>query len=166
MKLKKLKVDIDEIGWYMETQDRFDTEVFLDLETGEIVAVDLELLDRVDNGEPFEELTEWSKEEIKQCEEILFSDTERYVCIPTIDSYEVYRWMQEFANSVNDVLLKEKLAIALDGKGAFRRFKNVLDNYPEYREKWFKFKREKLNKEIVEWLHSIGVEPEDKSGQR
>jgi hypothetical protein len=81
MKLKKLKVDIDEIGWYMETQDRFDTEIFLDLETGEIVAVDLELLDRVDNGEPFEELTEWSEEEIKQCEEILFSDTERYVCM-------------------------------------------------------------------------------------
>lgn len=81
MKLKKLKVDIDEIGWYMETQDRFDTEIFLDLETGEIVVVDLELLDRVDNGEPLEELTEWSEEEIKQCEEILFSDTERYVCM-------------------------------------------------------------------------------------
>lgn len=71
--------------------------------------------------------------------------------------------MQEFAESVDDESLREKLSIALDVKEAFRRFKNVFDNYLEYRNKRFKFKQERLNEEVIEWLNSIGIEPEDKS---
>jgi hypothetical protein len=63
--------------------------------------------------------------------------------------------------SVKDEILKEKLWIALDGKGAFRRFENVLLSYPDYRERWFKFKQQRLDAEVVEWLESIGISPQD-----
>jgi len=94
---------------------------------------------------------------------LLWSDSERYIRIPERDSYEGYNLMQEFAESVDDESLREKLSIALDVKEAFRRFKNVFDNYLEYRNKRFKFKQERLNEEVIEWLNSIGIEPEDKS---
>jgi len=67
--------------------------------------------------------------------------------------------MVEFAEKVEDELLREKLSIALDGRGAFRRFKNVITDYPDYREKWFKFRDERINKKVTEWLNSIGIEP-------
>ncbi len=67
--------------------------------------------------------------------------------------------MVEFAKKVEDELLREKLSIALDGKGAFKRFKNVMADYPDCREKWFKFRDERINKKVIEWLNSIGIEP-------
>jgi len=42
--------------------------------------------------------------------------------------------MVAFTESLEDENLKEKLWIALNGKGAFRRFKDVLLSYPEKRE--------------------------------
>ena len=41
----------------------------------------------------------------------------------------------EFAEKVVDELLREKLSIALDGREAFRSFKNVIADYSDYREK-------------------------------
>ncbi len=63
--------------------------------------------------------------------------------------------MVEFSETVKDRNLREKLAIALDGKGAFRRFKNVLSDYPEERERWFSFKDERIRQEVIEWLDEI-----------
>lgn len=54
--------------------------------------------------------------------------------------------------------LKEKLWIALNGRGAFRRFKDVLLNYAEKREKWFSFKDERLKKRVMEWLEENEIE--------
>lgn len=67
--------------------------------------------------------------------------------------------MLEFAGTVKDKNLKEKLDIALDGKGAFRRFKNVIGDYPEEEKRWYSFKDEKMKEEVIDWLNSIGIEP-------
>jgi len=53
-------------------------------------------------------------------------DPDRYVSIETPSSSEAYEWMVEFAEGIEGGELAEKLCIALDGKGAFRRFRNVL----------------------------------------
>ena len=55
-------------------------------------------------------------------------------------------------------MLREKLSTALDGRGAFRRFKNVIADYPDYSEKWFIFRDERTNKKVIEWLNSMGIE--------
>ena len=49
--------------------------------------------------------------------------------------------------------------VALDGKGAFGRFKRVLARYPEERERWFEFSDRRLRARIDEWLESVGVRP-------
>jgi hypothetical protein len=55
-----------------------------------------------------------------------------------------YGWTEEFAATVGDAKLRDMLDIALDGSGAFRRFKNVLLDFPEERERWFAFRDERL----------------------
>jgi hypothetical protein len=53
--------------------------------------------------------------------------------------------MEKFASMQNEKL-SELLFVALDGKGAFRRFKDVILNFPEEREKWFDFEYEWMEK--------------------
>ena len=158
---KKLKADLEMIANAMEDTDRMDMDYYLDKETGEVIVL-LEEMFRYaeeDQDKVREDLPDWQKEQVKLAQDILFKNPDRYIRIPERPSYEGYNLMVEFAEKVEDELLREKLYIALDGKGAFRRFKNVIADYPDYREKWFKFRDEKMNKKVIEWLNSIGIEP-------
>lgn len=51
------------------------------------------------------------------------------------------------------------MTVAINGKGAFRRFKDVLLRYPEERERWFRFKDERMQERALEWLDCIGISP-------
>jgi hypothetical protein len=159
--MKKLKADLEMIANAMEDTNRMDMDYYLDKETGEVIVTSEEIFGYAEEDEDKlrEDLPDWQKEDIKLAQDILFNNPDRYICIPERPSYEGYNLMVEFAEKVEDELLREKLDIALDGKGAFRRFKNVIADYPDYREKWFKFRDERLNKKVIEWLNSIGIEP-------
>src|SRR5512147_2550608 len=60
-----------------------------------------------------------------------------YVRVEPVSSREQYRWMERFIPMVENEELKQKLMRAIDGKGAFRRFKDVLMGYVQEREQWF-----------------------------
>ncbi len=79
------------------------------------------------------------------------------VSIPRAESYEEYNLMVEFAATVRDRHLRELLEVALDGRGAFHRFKNVLARYPEERQRWFAFHDEDLRRQIDAWLEQVGL---------
>jgi Uncharacterised protein family (UPF0158) len=79
-------------------------------------------------------------------------NSEEYLYIDPVSSRDQYRWMEEFIEIVEEPTLKDKLNIAIDGKGAFRRFKDVLVGYPEEREQWFTKRSEKLRTHIEDWL--------------
>ena len=79
--------------------------------------------------------------------------------IEPIESSVEYRWMAEFADSVDDPGLRAKLEVALDGRGAFRRFKNVLADQGAERERWFAFHGRRLREAMEEWLTDHEIEP-------
>jgi hypothetical protein len=68
--------------------------------------------------------------------------------------------MADFAGTVTDPHLTELLDVALTGKGAFRRFKDVLYGYPQERDRWFAFKDERLRKRVDDWLEAYGILPD------
>ncbi len=70
--------------------------------------------------------------------------------------------MAAFAEELKDEDLKEKLQIALDGKGAFRRFKDVVSRYPEKREEWFKFRDNRIKERLMKWLKENALKLEEK----
>jgi hypothetical protein len=49
------------------------------------------------------------------------------------------------------------LNIAIDGKGAFRRFKDALMSHPVDRERWFAFRSERLRACMESWLSAHGI---------
>ena len=75
-----------------------------------------------------------------------------YLRIDPVSSREQYRWMERFIPMVDDAELRGKLTQAIDGKGAFRRFKDVLMSYAPERERWFTFRSERLRTFMEAWL--------------
>jgi hypothetical protein len=80
-----------------------------------------------------------------------------YLRIDPVSSREQYRWMERFIPMVEDDELRDKLTQAIDGKGAFRRFKDVLMAYGAEREKWFTFRSERLRTFMEAWLSAHAV---------
>jgi hypothetical protein len=139
-KKKTLKIGLDELYDAMENSS-YEFEYYLDLGTGEILFVS-EDMDDVE--------TVKMKNQIEE-------ELDRYEPIPKAESYEGYRDMQAFIATVEDDHLAELLEVAINGKGAFRRFKDVLLNYPEERERWFQFKDDRMKERALEWLDDIDV---------
>ena len=139
-KRKTLKIGLDELYDAMENSS-YQVEYYLDLERGKILFVS-ECMDDEETGK--------LKNQIEE-------ELNRYELIPKAESYEGYRDMQAFITTVEDDHLSELLEVAINGKGAFRRFKDVLLNYPEERERWFQFKDDRMKERALEWLDDIDV---------
>ncbi|MEL6339534.1 MAG: UPF0158 family protein [Myxococcota bacterium] len=84
-----------------------------------------------------------------------------YAPIETIPSRIQYQWLDEFIRSVEDEVLRERMEAAINGKGAFRRFKDILLTLPEERRRWFEFRDHKMRERIGEWVRERGIEPEN-----
>jgi hypothetical protein len=87
-----------------------------------------------------------------------------YLRIDPVSSREQYRWMERFIPMVDDTELRGKLTHAIDGKGAFRRFKDVLMSYAADRERWFAFRSERLRTFMEAWLNAHAINPVPRPG--
>src|SRR5262249_14450560 len=86
------------------------------------------------------------------------SDT-AYLRIEPVSSREQYRWMERFIPMVEEPTLRGQLSQAIDGKGAFRRFKDVLPAFTTERERWFAFRSERLRVFMEAWLAANAMRP-------
>lgn len=159
--MKELKVDYEMIRMAMEDTSRDYMEYYLDTETGQVIVLSEEAARHAEEDDDIkiQELPDWQKAEIEIAQNIQNNNDDRYINIPEKPTYESYGLMVDFTEIVEDELLRDKLNIALDGKGAFRRFKNVLKEYPDYEKKWFAFKATKMDEEVRDWLNTIGINP-------
>ena len=82
-----------------------------------------------------------------------------YMRIEPVSSREQYRWMERFIPMVEDKPLSDLLVQAIDGKGAFRRFKDVLMSHGAEREHWFAFRSERLRVFMEAWLTAHALKP-------
>jgi ribosomal protein S18 acetylase RimI-like enzyme len=108
---------------------------------------------------------------IDELEEEFDDDDDRFINLPAWDSNDGFRLMENFAVSFKNPPIKKALSKALDqGRGVFRAFKNVLNDFPEAEQLWYKFKEKEMRKHIVTWynalreewgLEKIGEEPEE-----
>ncbi len=119
-----------------------------------------EVMRSVEDGEEkIERLPDWEQELVETAENILGDERNRFLLIPKHESREGFEIMVAFAESVRGKGLREKLLVALNGKGAFRRFRSVLNDHPDELEKWYGFKDDWMREEAVKWLLLSDIEP-------
>jgi hypothetical protein len=77
------------------------------------------------------------------------------VCIDPLPSWVWYQDMADFAEAITDERAGRRLARAIQGKGAFRRFRGELhDEYPDLLPAWYAFRDVRAKRRAVEWLAS------------
>lgn len=172
---RKLKVDLGELEIALQT-DNYEVPHYLDLETGEIILVMREYASQLDEiydvihdeaGERsvsleayLEEASyhDWEKEMLLLADEVEQGYQERYIPVEKDDRHADYRDMERFIEAVEDDALRERLWRAIQGRGAFRYFKDVLYDYPEARQAWFEFRDARRQRRAEEWLRARGIE--------
>lgn len=118
-----------------------DTDSYLDLSTGRVLTIT--------SGDPEATI---NRQQVSE-------NIRNFLRVEPASSREQYRWMERFVGSVTDEPLRERLIISIDGKGAFRRFKDVLLAYPAERERWFSYRAELLHWHIHNWLEQHEIIP-------
>jgi len=86
---------------------------------------------------------------------------ETYLRVEPIPSREQYRMMERFIATVVHTELKERLQDSIVGKGAFRRFKDVVTQYADERKRWFTFRDVLAHQYILDWIKQNKVEAEE-----
>lgn len=158
----------------MEDVDREAFEYFLDIETGDVIILSEDILQKVQSiiSESYDEdmsayeaiefdediaLPEWAEDEVELALDIFIHHEERYVRIPERRSAGVFQAMQGFTAALENPELRLQLEEITDGKGAFRRFKDILEDYPKERKQWYGYSAAKAREEIMQWLAAAGI---------
>lgn len=138
--MKKIPIHWDDLESAFERNSP-DTESFLDVTTGQVVSILA--------GDP----------EAPSLKVKVAANITNYIRVDPASSREQYRWMERFVGSVAEDPLRDRLVMSIDGKGAFRRFKDVLLAFPAERERWFTYRADLLHWHIHNWLLEREIEP-------
>lgn len=151
---KKLDVDWGDLVGAFE-QGSLEAVFYLDLGSGRLVLLSEDLLGM---GEEIGAAEEDPYREIREVQEAVDAGSERYLPIPVQDSHEGWRDMEAFISTVRDGRLARRLERAIEGRGAFRYFRDVLREHPQEETRWRAFEQRAVHQRIVDWLESEGVE--------
>jgi len=69
-----------------------------------------------------------------------------------------YGIMSDFISMVDDIAFAGKLRSAISGKGAFRRFRETVDEDDAQRRKWMSYRTKRHYHLALDWLHKLGID--------
>ncbi len=158
--LRRLQIDLIELEVAFDNSSP-DMSYYLDLETGSVVLVTSEAIHALQDEDEEDvesgKASDWFQNAIDDARRVAADDV-RYVVIPSPNAAEEYDSMRDFIATVANESLRERLWGAIQG-GAFRRFRDVLLDYPDERQRWFEFEQECDMQHILDWLADEGIEP-------
>jgi len=129
---------------------------YIHRETGELYSFSDEEAAQAEgeDEEDEDERADWEKESLAKAAEIL--NSEAWIALPS--KFEINEWeiMRDFAQSQTDREAAENLLRAIQGRGAFRYFKDKVNQYG-LRDEWFEFKGRSLEEIAREALEEAGI---------
>lgn len=147
--LRPLPVDLEELSMILEG-DPVQGGGRIDLRTGEV----------------------WPQSAIEYAEEVGEIDQEddddpdRWLWADSEGSRPGYRDMEWFIEDLDDVDFADRLARAIAGRGAFRRFKDRLSERPDLMTRWYAFSNDRQRGRARRWLAAEGYTPARPSATR
>ncbi|MDH4363866.1 MAG: UPF0158 family protein [Acidimicrobiia bacterium] len=135
--LELSELDLDEIATALADQEDYEHRWLVDPRTGEIAF--------------------WSRDSGLDGEPVDLDEVD-LIGIDPLPSWVWYRDLVDFADQVSDDRARRRLGRALDGRGAFRRFKAELQQgWPELVPAWYAFCDTRAARRAVEWLQDNGL---------
>jgi hypothetical protein len=129
----------------------------IDTQTKTVCLITEEAMDYVESGGDY---PEWMEDMVQEAKSYLGAKDEgRYVLLPEKYDIDEYRMMESFAMSFKDKNQREKLLIAIQGKGAFGRFKNTVE-YLGVSDSWYRYRDEQYEAYIKDWIDYADIKLE------
>jgi hypothetical protein len=129
---------------------------FLDKKTGEVVSISDEEMQAAEDDEPIEDFPDWQQDLVRIAKEIV-DETGDYIDLPTKFDIDEYSIMEKFCLSLNDSEMSDDLYSSIKGSGAFRRFKDAINEY-DIADDWYKYRNDALREIAIEWCQAKGIE--------
>jgi hypothetical protein len=85
-------------------------------------------------------------------------DETRWLFLEGEGSHEAHRDLQRFIATVSDEELARRLARAIDGRGAFGRFRSALEPHPDEYTRWHRFDADARLGHARSWLADAGYQ--------
>jgi hypothetical protein len=134
--LRPLPVELDDIGDALNQSAG--SENYVDLQTGMV------WLHSLTDAGMDDEL------------DINFEDETRWLFLQGQGSHEAHRDLQRFIATVPDRELAERLTRAIEGRGAFRRFRSVLEHDPSEYTRWHRYDADARVGHARSWFAAAG----------
>lgn len=83
-------------------------------------------------------------------------DSERFLEVPHLGSHDAWQDMADFAAGLGDLDVQERLERAIDGKGAFRRFRIAIED-ADLVDRWRVYKADRELGRARNWLAEEGI---------
>lgn len=96
---------------------------------------------------------------------VKWAERGRLLKVPQVGARESYQDMADFVDTVSNERAQGALEAAIQGKGAFRRFKDTLIRYPQERDRWFEFLAARTRERVLSWLREEEIEPVGMDGK-
>jgi hypothetical protein len=144
--LELSRLDLDEIATALSEQSDYDHQWLIDPQSGQIFF--------------------WTSDTGIDGQNPIDLEDLDLTPIDPIPSHVWYQDMAEFAERLSDDAAGRRLIRAIQGKGAFRRFKNELhEEFPELLPAWHVFRDTRATRRAVEWLADEGLIVQDVGAQ-
>ena len=142
------RFDLEEIAFALSDQNMYDEHLSLvNPETGEFVS--------------------WTRDGGIDGKTPVDLDDLDLVAIHPLPSYVWYEDMADFIDLVSDEQAARRLARAINGRGAFRRFKDELnEEYPRLLPVWYAFRDARAARRAVDWLLDASLVSDDDADRR
>ncbi len=150
-----IRVKLDDIIEALEVQTD-ESNTFLDKRTGEVVLINDYEMRAAEDDKPIEDFPDWEQELIIIAKEII-AETGDYIRLPSKFDINEYGIMDDFCWSLEDSDKRETLCDLIKGRGAFRRFKDAIQNYGIEND-WYKYRDNALREFAIEWCQENGIE--------
>ncbi len=139
-------MDVDEIATALADQTDYEHRWLLDPRTGQVAF--------------------WTSDTGVDGENPVEIDELDLIPIDPIPSYVWYQDMADFAEGLSDGAARRRLARALQGRGAFRRFKSELyEHLPELISPWHALRDVRAQRRAVDWLLDQGLINQNAAGK-
>ena len=156
--MKALTVDFELIKHSMKDLCRETSDYYLDRNTGKVFALSRNLIrSLVEDAREQTELPQWDAPLIPLAREIILMGSSSYVRVPEAFGCPEHRWMADFSRNLRNFKLRDKLLSTLRGRGACRRFKEILKAYPLEARDWAFYSALKWEGLIQKWLEHLSI---------
>ena len=148
------RVSLREIIDGMELQSD-EITAYLNIKTGQVVPVSDEDLAAAELGETDGDQTDWEAEAAEIARGVLAGKD--YIALPDRFEIDEYHMMERFASAVTDATASSRLRRAIQGRGAFRYFKDSLHDLGLAQE-WFAYRDRAYEDIAIAWCEANGIE--------